>query len=805
MPVTPGSATPRPPTPLSPTPAAAASASAARRKTATSSWHPSGWDYILNDRTNLEITLSGNDYYNTCCHYPGYDALTPGTIGLPSYTTSYAQSTAPAYLELPTVSISSYTGLGNNGSVPNDSRDFSLRGNVTHVMGRHTIRAGAEGRLQNYSAQINGNVSGTYSFDDTYDQENNGSDSTFAPANNALSYAAFLMGVNTNASVSQAPSQSFQTPYYGVYGDDTWRVTPRLTLVPGLRFELEDGLVEKHNQLVVGWDPNADQSLVSGPANAAYQGTLAAAASNPAELAVLPSSLTIKGGPMYAGVNGNPRNAWNNSYRFMPRLGVTYQVNPRMVFRMGYGLFYDTMNALGGGGNQAGYSTSTSVPTSTTFGTNFTQGTSPLSNPFPVGANGARFNSPVGNAAAQYYYLGAGPTITDHTLPPARENRGSVGVQIAFGSHTTLDVSYNIARTTHLSIGKSSTYTPQSFFTGGQQPNSATATLLSSLVPNPFYILSGNFSGLQGSNPAAYNNIVLNSYYTAKTISVGNLVRAYPQMTGFSESEPMAWSNFQEILLSLNHRMSHGLSLQASIEANDQHDRDFFWDPFDPLPSSEPSNASEPTRFTMEEVWDLPFGKGREWASSGWENTVFGGFEISTSYENQLGTLTGWGNLFYQGAPNSGAIKLQKPTYVLCLGIASCGGANYVQWLNPNNFAATTSTNSGGIVSCTYSGTGFTSNTSCQPNSYNLRVFPTRINGVRAMGMNNMNGNIARTFHIWEHVNLQTQFQVYNVFNHQGLSGPSATVTSTSYGRVTGDGFPQAGARWVYIQGRLSF
>jgi hypothetical protein len=70
-------------------------------------------------------------------------------------------------VELPTLSISSYTGLGNNGSVPNDSRDFSVRGTITHVMGRHTIRAGAEGRLQNYSQQINGNVSGTYSFDDT--------------------------------------------------------------------------------------------------------------------------------------------------------------------------------------------------------------------------------------------------------------------------------------------------------------------------------------------------------------------------------------------------------------------------------------------------------------------------------------------------------------------------------------------------------------------------------------------------------------------------------------------------------------
>jgi hypothetical protein len=765
-----------------------------------------GWDYIINDRTNLDVTLSGTGYKNTCCFYPGYDALKPSTLGLPSYTDAYAQATVPGYLELPVVSINSYTGLGNNGSPANDSRDFRLSGNITHVMGHHTIRAGAEGRLQDYSQIINGSgtvnvngvnistgVSGSYAFDNTYTQENNGTDSTFSQSNSALSYASFLMGVHTQASVSQNTAQSFQTPYYGIYADDTWRVTPRLTLVPGLRFELEDGLVEKHDHQVVGWDPNADLSAISTPANAAYAATLAAA--TPAQLAVLPASLTIKGGPMYAGVNGNPRTAWANSYRFMPRLGVTYQLNRRMVLRGGYGLFYDTMNALSGGGNQDGFSTSTGVPSSTTFGTNFTPGVSPLSDPFPANGSGARFNTPVGNSASQYYYLGAGPTITDHALPPAREERGSIGVQIAFGSHTVLDVSYNLARTTHLSVNKSSTYTPQQLYAGGQQTNSATATLLGQLVPNPFYI--GNFSGLAGSNPAAYSVISHSSYYTSPMIAVGNLVRAYPQMSGFSEREPLGSSSFQELLFALTHRMSHGVSVTASFEVNDQHDKDFFWDAFDPLPSSEPSNASEPTRFTMEEVWKLPFGKGNPWATSGWKNAAFGGFQIDTSYELQPGTLVGFGNLFYQGAPSGSAIKIGKPIWVLN---PATGGPNYIQWLNPGNVTATF--NAG---TCTYSGTGFVTNSQCQPNAYNLRVFPTRINGVRAMGMNNVNGNLARTFHLWENMNLETTFLVYNVFNHQGFGGPNASPTNGNFGRVTGDGFPQAGSRWLSIQGRLQF
>jgi len=765
-----------------------------------------GWNHIFNDRTNLNINFGGSQYKNTCCNYPGYDALSPATFGLPAYTSAYAQG-IPAYSELPVLSFaapgatSTYTGMGfyNSGQIPNTTRDFALSGDLTRVQGHHTIRAGAEWRMQNYSQQISGNVSGTYNFDDTYTQENNGSDVNFSQSNFALSYAAFLMGINTANSVTQQASQSFQSPYYAVYGDDIWRVTPKLTIIPGIRFELEEGLVEKHNQLVVGWNPTASLPAVSGPANAAYANTVATAPA--AVQAVLPSSLTIQGGPNYAGVNANPRNAYVNSYRFLPRFGGTYQVKPRVLIRAGFGLYYDTMNAVSPQYNQDGFSASTSVNTSTNYGTNFSVGSSPLSDPFPASASGTRFNVPVGSSAGSYYYLGASPSnLYDHSITPAREYRGSIGTQIQFGKSTMVDISFNIARTNNILCGctggqKSSTFTPASFFTGGQQPNSATAALLGTLVSNPFNI--SNFSGLAGSNPAAYSIISHSSYYTGSTISVGNLVRAYPQMGAFSEYEPLGKSDFQEFLFHVTHRLSHGLTFMGSFEVNDQHDADYFNNPYDPLPSFEPSNYSTPTRLTVEEVWALPFGRGNKWATRGWENAIFGGFQISSSYEAQPGSLVTFSNLFYIGTPNAGQIKIKKPIYVN--GLAS-GGSNYVQWLNPGTVTATVTN---GV--CSYSGNGFVTNPSCQPNAYNQRVFPTRIGGVRAMGMNNVNGNVSRNFHLAERFNLETSLQVFNVFNHQGLGAPTATVTSSNFGRVTGGGFPQAGARWLSIQGRLRF
>ena len=760
-----------------------------------------GWNHTFNDRTNLEINFGGTNFKGTCCGYPGYLADTPATLGLPAYLNAYAQATAPAYQELPVIAFTtaasaSYTGMGfyNSGQIPNTTRDFALSGSLTHVMGSHTLRAGAEWRMQNFAQQLSGNVSGTYNFDDSYTQENNGSDSTFSQQNFALSYASFLMGINTSNSVTQQAPESYQSPYYAVYADDTWRVTPKLTIIPGIRFELENGLVEKHNQLVVGWNPTASLPLISGPANIAYAATVASAPA--AVQAVLPSSLTIQGGPNYAGVNGNPRNAYANSYRVLPRFGGTYQVNHRVVVRAGFGLYYDTMNALTPLADQDGFSANTTVNTSTTFGTNFTPGNSPLSNPFPANAAGARFNAPVGSTAGSYYYLGASPTnLYDHSTTPAREYRGSIGTQIQLGGSTMVDISFNIARTSNILIGKNSTFTPSSFYTGGQQTNSATATLLNTLVSNPFNI--SNFSGLASSNPAAYSVISHSTYYTGSTMSVGSLIRAYPQMGGFTENEPLGKSDFQEVLFHVTHRWSHGLSLMGSFEVNDQHDADYFNNAYDPTPSFEQSNNSLPTRLTVEEVWALPFGRGNKWASKGWENALFGGFKINSSYEAQPGSLITFGNLFYEGTPSASQIKIKHPIYVNGL---STGGSNYVQWLNPGTVTATIAN---GV--CTYSGNGFVTNPSCQPNAYNERVFPTHINGVRAMGMNNVNGNVSRNFHIVERVNFETSLQVYNVFNHQGLSAPTATVTSSNFGRVTGDGFPQAGARWLSIQGRIQF
>jgi hypothetical protein len=295
----------------------------------------------------------------------------------------------------------------------------------------------------------------------------------------------------------------------------------------------------------------------------------------------------------------------------------------------------------------------------------------------------------------------------------------------------------------------------------------------------------------------------LNSFFTAPKVSVGSLVRAYPQMNGLTINQAIGESHFQQILVNMTRRYSSGITLMGSVQFNDQHDRDHRANGFDPQLSCEPSNYSLPLRATVEGVWDLPFRKGKHWANSGWQSAAFGGFKLNGTYEAQNGQLINFGNLFYVGDIKLSAIKIRHPIYVNNL---ASGGSLYVQWLNPGNVTAVGSFNSTtGVTTCSYSGTGFVTISACQPSGYNLRVFPTRVNGVRQMGLNGVNANVARDFHIVERLNLETTLEVYNLFNHDVLAPPNTSVTSNQFGWVTSDGSPGSVGRWIAIQGRFRF
>jgi hypothetical protein len=145
---------------------------------------------------------------------------------------------------------------------------------------------------------------------------------------------------------------------------------------------------------------------------------------------------------------------------------------------------------------------------------------------------------------------------------------------------------------------------------------------------------------------------------------------------------------------------------------------------------------------------------------------VVGGFQVAATYEWEPGSLLNWGNLFYYGT----------------LSDIGKGPHTLDEWFNTDNFERVSSK---------------------MPASYQVRVFPTRVDGVRADMTNQWNTNIQREFKVKESVALQLRVDALNLQNRTQFGAPSVSPASTDFGRVTSQS--NTTKRFIQVQARLRF
>ena len=203
---------------------------------------------------------------------------------------------------LPIFSPSNYSGIGGPAALPTLRLENTFNPNVTltKVSGTHTIKFGTNiVRRQIIDFQTN-QGDGLFSFDPTFTSDPNNTGRT------GDSMASFLLGT------ASGMSQDFllvwpgiRTIEIGSFIQDDWKVTPRLTLNLGLRYEYTPPPVEVHNQ----W---ANINLVTGKL-------------------------------LLAGVNADRQvGVQNDGNNWAPRVGFAYQVLPHTVIRGGFGIFFNT-------------------------------------------------------------------------------------------------------------------------------------------------------------------------------------------------------------------------------------------------------------------------------------------------------------------------------------------------------------------------------------------------------------------------------------------------------------------------------
>ena len=495
-----------------------------------------------------------------------------------------------------------YQGFGGGLGDGDTATHIQAQSNLTSIKGRHTLHGGVDVRRAQRDRTGGGNRSGQLTFDRTYTRQFS-DEATLTPSNLGLALAAFELGLPTNAQINDTLPSTFSNYWTGAFGQDTWRLG-RLTVNAGLRFEYETGVREQDGHMIVGFDETA-KLAITDTAQAAY---LASGLQNQPGM---PATLTVLGGPIYANAAGQSGAAYEGRAMWMPRASASYLLGDRTVLKGGYGLYYDTFNASDYVAAQAGYSVTTTSTISDDLGRTFkwaTPATGAQSfDPFPVRADGTRWDPVVGDALGVNSLLGGTLSTENGVRDHARQQRWRVSLQRQFGSNLGLEVAYAGAYNDQLPVSIRQDYLPEQFWDGSTTRNTAANTYLTAQVTNPFFI--NNFASLRVTDPVLYQRLASNPTFSSATIQRNRLLRPFGELTNLTYANlPLGAAKTHSLEVQVNRRFNNGLSGFLSFNANrvrynrtvEEYDREpTLW---------QGSNDARPWRLAGVASYELPFG-----------------------------------------------------------------------------------------------------------------------------------------------------------------------------------------------------
>ncbi len=546
----------------------------------------------------------------------GFDLL---SLGLPARLVDEIKTKlGPQGIAFPIIAVDggAYTQLSANGGTRAATNYHTAMATLTRIAGSHSMKTGLEYRLMRETGFNYGSVAPQFTFTQTFTRgplDN----SPIAPIGQGL--ASMLFGIPTGGVINNNASRAEQSSYWGLYIQDDWRVTPKLTVNLGLRWEYERPITERYNRSIRGIDLQTPNPI-SAQALANY-------AANPIPQVPVSAFKTL-GGLTFAGVGGHPAGLWTpEKNNFAPRAGIAYQFTPKTVVRAGYGIFYDVLGVDRAGVNQGGFNQPTNLIPSLDNGLTFV---ATLRNPFPNG-----IEVPAGAAAGLRTFLGRGISgFNSKPLNPYMQ-RWSLSVQRELPARIVADVAYVGNRGTRLGVDRNLNPVPREYLSTSPVRDQQTLDFLSRLVRNPFFGLPEfTGSGLSGVNT-----------------SVAQLLRPYPHFQDITVTFPAGYSYYHSMQVSVERRMSKGFTIQSAWTWAKFMDGAGYLNATDDRTEKVISDQDFTHRFAVSGIYELPFGRGRTWFSSMPKaaDYVFGGWQLQAWYEGQSGEPLGFGNAIFTG------------------------------------------------------------------------------------------------------------------------------------------------------------
>lgn len=729
-----------------------------------------GFEFRTNDGASLDwtATLSNTLVLDIRSSFSRFvqerrpaEAFDPAQLGF----TAAALATMNGYQYLPRFDIRTYDAvrpirsiLGASRSDYNDGllRPFyvaSIQPTITQIFGNHSMRYGYDFRALRENFSTNGFQGGRYFFDGTYTSidlttTTNSTSQTNTNRNRNIygrDVAAFLLGIPT-AQASQSLidssgiSYSAQSLYHGFFFQDDWRVSPKLTLNLGLRYELEMGLTERYNRSINGFDATTP-SPIQAAALAAFTTSYNAA---PANFLLTPSQFKVVGGAQYA--SDQNRHLWNaDRTNWQPRVGAAYSLNEKTVVRAGFGIFMSPYRVLPDDIKQTGFNAQTPLVPTNNQGRTFV---ATLNNPFPSGLQAA-FGSSRGVLTSVGQDLGA----SDAGIVPAdRKNakfaRLIVGFQRELPGQFVFEANFVSSRGYDMPVNRNLNFVPRQFLANlNPIMDLATATALdtaansnlSATITNPFLNL------LPGTG---------SPFNTNGTISRAQSTLRFPQFLNVYVQEYNGTNRYMALQLQASKRFAKDLTLNATYTRSALNERLSYLNPSDRDLEDRIGADDRPNRYTFAAVYQLPIGKGKRFGKdlNRGLDAIVGGWQFNGTYEWQQGQPI----LLSQASFYSGDIrKLESRA-------GQGDGAGQKFGIGPLPAFPTT---------------GF-----LRLSSSSLRTVPTTLDKMRHMPFTSVNLSLTKNFYLGETRRLQFRAEALNALNHPYFIDLSADPTNASFG-----------------------
>lgn len=674
-------------------------------------------------------------------------------VGFP--TVSYGGGTSPTGTPktgLPSLGGTT-DGLGDasNGGGLVDSSVIGID-QISFSFGSHQLTAGTEWRFYREN-DLNVSSAGTFGFGNA--QTDDGVATTSYTGN---AFASFLLGQVNNTSRTILPTNyEFNRREVGTFLQDDWKVSSRLTLNMGLRWEVLGGITEAHGQMTT-MNPLLPNTAAGGR----------------------PGALQFAS---QLGRTGFERTDWG---LILPRFGFAYSATPTTVLRGGFGV--NTQSPEGGPEFNPQYE----IPPAT-LGFSGSIQVNQTTNPQPYADMAVtKLSSPYPS------YPGTlpnyDPTQANGEAPPAymRPDGARVtyvenynfGIQQGMGHRTIAELNYvgntgkriyayGLDQLNQLPIADLARYGDALLDPVSAHPD----------VPVPYAGFSTNNTVQQALAP-------------------------FPQYTGgtifqYDDNDP-GWSRYDSLQATITRQVANGFNVLAAYtwaktmtNTNSNCNSGTCSAVQDvnnlKLEKAVALNLHIPQQFKLTAFYNLPIGPGHLLSLRGTAGSLLGGWTLSTNLIYQSGLPI---NITDSGV-NNGIFSITRPNYTgLPVKLDKSGSINVAsntgpQYLNPAAFAHVT-------TSCSAVAAG----AACNNVALTTGNVPSALGNVASPGLQSENASLQKRFSLGDVRSFQLRTDVFNLFNRAGRGAPVTDINSPSFGQILNN---QYTPRIVQVSGRITF